>query len=403
MKTNRSFIAMTSIVLVPCNLLLGQAVVSLEVYAQNGVPIPGGPVATIDASPGDVLELIFRLRDWGTTPPPNRLRGYQCAVQFDSYFGGCHGNVLPEDFYATTDPEHVCPDGEPEPEENSSNCFIDNTQPMFVFSGHGTSFLVTSSGECRYRWAGALLTTGQPNFDTGVRYYLATLIVRVSDDAAGVFVVGPDPNAIDGTLLRNQNNEPILPILFESCAIIVGDLPHITATNPPSGAIDARQPHSVHDANALQGWDSLAIHFNEDCNTPTVTANDFTVSVEPPDVAAPIVTDVAVGGYDAVLQFDSPIPAGHWTRVTYWPNGTNICLGSLPGDVDNNRTASPVDILKLIDALNSLTTYQSFQTDIDRSGVTNPADILREIDLLNGADAFESWNWRTLPPNPCLP
>ncbi len=374
----------------------GQAIVSFEVDKINGVPLPGGPSATVSAWPGDVLELIFRVRNWGTVPPPNQLKGYQCSVRFEEYFNDCSGDVLPVEFYQLTDPQHVCPDGDPIGGNSFAYVFIDTARPDFVFSGNGTSFVTTSTNGCDYRLAGALLNTVMAQGDGPA--YLGTIVVRVSDDAVGTFVVDPNPDTIDGTFLRNQNNMPLEPVAFEGCTINVGDI-CIPVYNPLH--IDARQPHSIINANDRQGLDRITMHFDLGCEQPFTEDDEFVVTVEPTGGAVPQVVEVIADCEDVTIVFDSIIPAGKWTRVARVSDGQDVCVGFLPGDVNNDRTASPVDILKLLDHLNGIETFDIVQTDIDRSGVTNPADVLRVIDLLNGADAFEVWNGRTLPPSPC--
>ena len=68
---------------------------------------------------------------------------------------------------------------------------------------------------------------------------------------------------------------------------------------------------------------------------------------------------------------------------------TQTCLGHLPGDVNSDRTAAPVDILSLIDDLNrvGVPPLAPWQCDIDHSDLCAPADILKEVDLLN------QWLW----------
>ncbi len=381
-----------------------QAVVSLEAEVKNGVPIPGGPVATVTAAPGDVLELIFRVRSWGTTPPPNNLKGYQCAIGFEEFFAECSGNVLPVGFYEITDPLHVCPDGEPVGGDNFDTAYVDNTHPAFVFAGHGIGWRPVSTNTCNYRWACALLNTSAPDpggSAGGIREYMATLVVRVSDDANGTFILNPNPDPVDGTFLRNSANLPLLPLLFEPCTIIVHPPLIFVAPDPPSGSIDARQPHAINDAVARQGWDRITSHVLTDCEGPAVAPADFEVTVEPPGGTIPQIIDITDDGQEITLLSDSPIPPRKWTRVRHVASGADLCLGFLPGDVNNDQIVHSTDVLRLIDHLNGVEDYEVNQTDIDRSGVTNPADVLRVIDLLNGADAFDPWNGRFLPPNPC--
>ncbi|GFO82761.1 MAG: hypothetical protein A49_23880 [Methyloceanibacter sp.] len=171
----------------------------------------------------------------------------------------------------------------------------------------------------------------------------------------------------------------------------------IVASAPPNNAIDARQPSSLGDDCAdTPGWDSLVITF--DCSASGLGAADFNVTTNPTG-SAPTISNVVPNGNDITLNLSGPIPPGKWAVFTHNASGTSTRLGYLPADVNNDRTASPVDIPKLVDSLNGVvqSPHMIWQTDIDRSGAANPADILRVIDLLNGADCYEVWNGVSLP------
>lgn len=382
--------------------VLADAVVSLEVFSKNDVPLAGGPATTVNAVPGDKLELIFRIRSWGTVPAPNNLKGFQLSTLYSDFVSGTAGNVLPEAFHATTDPTHVCP-AIPVGGDNFDNVYTDNTFPAYVFAGHGTAFLTQSTNTCNYRWAGALLNTSAPDpggAAGGIREYAGSLIVRVSNDAAGTFTLNPNPDQNDGTFLRNQNNLPLGPVLFEGCTIVTpGAAPTLVSSVPANGSIDARQPHPISSPTPAAGWNSLTATFS--AAATGLTPASFEVTVVPAGGPVPTISTVVPNGNNAVITFSTPIPPGKWTRVRHIASNSDTCLGFLPADVNNDRTASPVDILKEIDHLNGVEMYQPFQTDADRSGLTNPADILRVIDMLNGADAFVVWNGQSIPANPC--
>jgi len=116
--------------------------------------------------------------------------------------------------------------------------------------------------------------------------------------------------------------------------------------------------------------------------------------------------------YTFDLLLSDPIQPGAWTSLTVHavsphevplePPSNRVTIGFLPGDVGSDGTASPSDILELIDDLNRVRVpaLNKWQCDIDRSGLCAPADILREIDLLNGAQTTRPWNGATLPPKP---
>jgi hypothetical protein len=174
-----------------------------------------------------------------------------------------------------------------------------------------------------------------------------------------------------------------------------GEVISIVSSVPPNNWIDARQPANLVGGCAdAPGQNSIAITF--DGPATGVVAGDFIVTTNPAG-AAPAISNVAINGNTATLTLGSRIPVGRWTVFTHHHSGTSTRIGFLPGDVNNDKTSSPVDILKLIDHLNMVENYPIHQTDIDRSGVANPSDILREIDLLNGADCYDPWNNVSLP------
>lgn len=169
----------------------------------------------------------------------------------------------------------------------------------------------------------------------------------------------------------------------------------ILASQPPRGAIDARQPSNLNGSNPV-GWSSVVLTFN--CVTDEMTAADFVLSFDPP-APGPAIESVSPNGTQLTVTFDGPIPPGAWTTITHVAGGSTVRLGYLPADVNGDGTSSPVDILVLIDHLNGVLhpPLSLWQSDINRSGATEPSDVLRVIDLLNGADAFDVWNGATLP------
>jgi hypothetical protein len=170
----------------------------------------------------------------------------------------------------------------------------------------------------------------------------------------------------------------------------------ILDSDPPSGAIDARQP-SDPDGSNPDGWQTVVIGFSG--STAGMTEEDFTVDVT--SGTAPTIISVLPIGTTAVIDFDGPIPAGAWTRITHDDSGTSVCLGYLPADSDGDRTSAPADILKVIDHLNGVDVRPIYSVDMDRDGDPAPADILRVIDLLNGAATYDPWLDASLPQSPC--
>ena len=167
------------------------------------------------------------------------------------------------------------------------------------------------------------------------------------------------------------------------------------ASDPPCGAIDARQP-SAPDGTDPTGWESIALTFDDPPGE--LNAEDLAVVISPPG-SAPGVTDVTVDGNTATVHFDEIIPTKAWTTITHWPTGAVTRIGSLPADVNNDKLSNANDVLYLIDVLNGVIdpAPPAYQTDTDRSGATNASDVLRVIDLLNGAGVYEEYLDAELP------
>jgi hypothetical protein len=185
---------------------------------------------------------------------------------------------------------------------------------------------------------------------------------------------------------------------FQISAFVCDDQPlSIVSSVPSNGSIDARQP-SLPDGTNPAGWSSIELSFSG--NAESLTAADFSVSVDPPG-AAPMIGFVITSGNVATIQFGDAvveyIPLTSWTTITHLASGSSVRLGYLPADVNGDGTSTPNDVLALIDVLNGVSSRPIHSTDVDRSGVSGPSDILRAIDLLNGAGAYEVFNGISLP------
>ena len=173
------------------------------------------------------------------------------------------------------------------------------------------------------------------------------------------------------------------------------------SSDPPDGAIDARQPHALNDPSTRFGWDSVTMTFSDTMCSTVLT--DFAVEVDPPGMA-PVITNVIVDGADVTLNLDQPIPTKAWTTFTHLPSGGRTCLGYLPGDANNDGLTETWDFWGLLDHLNGVYSppMEEWQCDTDRSGICTATDFERFFDLLNGAAGFDVWNFAALPPDsPC--
>ncbi len=175
----------------------------------------------------------------------------------------------------------------------------------------------------------------------------------------------------------------------------------IVSAIPPSGIIDARQP-SPPNGVPLQG----------------IGIGSELVQVQMPEgltgaVGCFEVCETSAGGLPAIeiaevqelgaglysIRLNRAITPGAVTTVRYAGGTGHVTYTTHPANANGDNSASPVDILAIIDMLNGVLNppHGIYSRDIDRSGVPNPADILRVIDLLNGADAYVVWNGTALP------
>jgi hypothetical protein len=175
------------------------------------------------------------------------------------------------------------------------------------------------------------------------------------------------------------------------------ELAAVEPTSPPDCAIDARQP-SEPDGTSPCGWDSLTFHFAHPCPLGVAEYSVRQVPEGPPPIAIAGIAQVAPDSIS--VSFDRRISKQRWTCVTY--GGQEICIGSLPGDVNADGVSSPVDILAVIDNLNErvVPPYPPWQCDVNCSNLCEPADILRVVDLLNGAGVYKVHNGQMMPPCP---
>jgi hypothetical protein len=169
---------------------------------------------------------------------------------------------------------------------------------------------------------------------------------------------------------------------------------------PPDGTVDARQPSPL-SGTPLQGIGGASEPIEVQlAPTATGATNCFSLCETgtggwPPNAISSV---MELGGGEYRITLARPITPGEATRLTYNADDSVIYY-SHPSNVNADPLANPLDILRLIDAINNVFTppHGLYSTDIDRSGIVNPSDILREIDLLNGADAFPVWNNTSLP------
>ena len=174
----------------------------------------------------------------------------------------------------------------------------------------------------------------------------------------------------------------------------------IVASDPPTGAIDARTPDG--------GWTSIEITFSG--NASGLTEADFEVTQKTAGSAAVpfpgtvTVTPDSMDNTVVVLTLDDQILPGAWTSFKHTGSGTSTCLGYLSADAGQDRVSGVDDIGALVDCLNEVAgPCEAWVCDIDRLGSCTGADLARLIDLLNGAGAFGIWDGATIDADsPCV-
>ncbi len=394
------------------------ATVSLEAVQINEKDIP--PTGSVEVNPGDTITAELHASDWSVSG--DALRAYQIAIGVDSITGGDSGSITPlgwdnprTDLLCTTDADcsdgltcffddgrpRICagPDHDP-----AQGAFIDETRTDFIFfdkSAFGGVDVIN------FRYAQTLAQPADCVMYDGSPRYCGTLVLEASGDALGTFTI-PVP-ALNTWLSRcDVPLSPIEPLTREPLTITVTPAGwQVVDSDPPNCAIDARQP-TPPDGDPEQGWKSIALRLGA-VDTSYVTLTGFSiredpVSTEPIEPAYLSPNDPDIGW--TTVHFSRPVAAGRWTCISFvQAPEQEVCLGSLPTDVDGNTMGHPEDVQTLIDQINGLLDppLEERQCDIDRSGQCGPSDILRVIDLLGGAEAYDAWVGQSLPACPSAP
>ena len=183
------------------------------------------------------------------------------------------------------------------------------------------------------------------------------------------------------------------------------DATWVMTSSPEPDIIDARQPHPISDALDWQGYDSIDITFNAPLSQP-LGVKDIQLTETGGDGVAPNVVDVVpVGERTYRVMFDEPLEPAAWTQIQVPGvdhSSSSICVGSLPGDVNGDRTSNVTDLIDLVSSLRGETApLEAYQCDLDRSGACTPSDLITLINLLTGAGQFDVWNGVTIADGAC--
>jgi hypothetical protein len=238
-------------------------------------------------------------------------------------------------------------------------------------------------------------------------YYLAEFEIEASDDACGLFELAfRRPPDVPATAFFNQfggqhaidEYQPLtVDVTGKHCPCPEGS---VEWRDPPTGVVDARQPHPAHDSATAQGIAALRVAAPPGAGTVGCWSLCEPDSLTPNRVA--FVSDEGDGTY--LLHLERALTPGAVTAVTYGGLRTAYFTAH-PTDVDADGLASPADLLALIDHINGVAQppWGPYSSDIDLSGQAGPQDILATIDLWNGAGQHEPWLGTSVLANPQCP
>jgi hypothetical protein len=398
-------------------------IVRLTAVKKNGAAI--AHTSEIVAAPGDTIEAELFISGWAVDFP-NGLRLYNALVKGRAGArSGSNGFVLPEGWHAPLDPVFCTTDEEcsfdPTFKCLSGFCrglnhnplqgaFVTQQRPDFIFATGGAIFGVsTSSPDFLYfgvQKEGGVLDTGQP-------VYVGTLVLVVGESACGSFRFAFD-TCFDATIVQSPSDVAKIP----SVVPLVIQLPECPATPiasvPANCMRDARMPHLPGQPLELLTPDAIDLAFN--ASPAGLTPASFRTRRVPPGVVPTVAGVQVVSGNSLHVTLSDSIPPGAWTCLEHRASGREVCLASLPADVNLDNVISTVDIQDfqerpflpvedpnyepgppsgptddLLEWMETRLERDLLRCDIDRSGLCTPVDILTAMDLFNGS-GFAVWN-----------
>ena len=378
------------------SVALEASVVSLKAVKKNDVAI--APTNNLAVAAGDKIETEIFLSGWANELPLGVL-AFQVMLDATGYTSGTNGKVLPDGWCAPVGKiectqSSTCPTAYPicitAPLAYGCTCagfnpnlgaFITTSRADFIFStidglvGVGLSSLY-------YRYFGVVTAEGSVP-DASVPRYVGTLVLRVSANACGTFGIGFQGG--NQTFITDPLGNPVFPTP-QPLVLTVTDCCRIEVQcNPAHCNIDARIAHPPDTPLPRLTTNTLVMSF---CDSAIgMTPEDFEVTIVPlgPGDVVPSVATVTPAGNSATIVLNHRIAPELWTCVRHIESDRRCCIGSLPGDVDNNRSTELEDGFELFDNLNAHVNppLAIEKCDIDRSLLCTPADLLMLIDLLN--------------------
>ena len=398
---------------------------NVNLHCSTNENCPGSTCISVIA--GDVIEVEFFLSRWATELPTG-VRLFQVKLNETGFIGSDNGTVLPMGWCAPVNridctDSSTCPSTYPicsqtwgctcAGHDPNLGAFMTTSRTDYLLNdpvGFDTiDAVVTTSLNFRY-FALAIENVGVQ--DSGVPRYLGTLILKVSANACGTFIIG-FVQEVSSTFIVDPSLKPIasLPTLRPLLLTVSDCSRQLLSCNPHHCNIDARSAHDRLDRNAKKNTNQMAMTFNK--FTTGMTAADFEVTVVPflPDAedddARSIisVTPNVLDPTSTTLTLNNPIRQTRWTCIRDKGSNKRCCMGSLPADADNSRISQPSDMFEIVDNLKGCLNPPDCsepplpveRCDLDHSLRCTGADLLMAADLLNGADAFDPVRGHMLP------
>jgi hypothetical protein len=181
-------------------------------------------------------------------------------------------------------------------------------------------------------------------------------------------------------------NQQLVPIVVPTPFLVATPLsppPTLLSSDPPDKAVDARDANNTRIGTAT-------LSFSADLGSDWDNASNYSVTVATTQTSPDDLAISRISGSPAkpfVILSRRIIPGERFT-VTHKPTNSSVCLGFLPGDVDQNGFATSADIGRLNSWVGTTegATQPLWKTDVNRDEVFDQTDVTRANELLSAPD-----------------